>query len=43
MPIATELPFAQVSTQQRIQLFVSGVISSASWITIASIGFWLFW
>lgn len=32
LPIATQKPFAQVSTKQKIQLGVSGAISVISWV-----------
>lgn len=43
MPVATTKTFGELTLHERAPLIISGAISTASWLTIAAIGFWLFW
>ncbi len=43
MPIASERPFATLCRAEAVPLYVSGLLSTLSWVSAAAIGFYLFW
>lgn len=42
MDVATTRPFASLSSQEKVPLFVSGVVSTIGWVTAATLGYFLF-